>query len=254
MDALGHSLEHARRPVRARVRLRVPQSARRGCRDRHRGARRDQHAHPARAHRGRARPQRRLRHGRLRRRAIESVSACHGHRAQIAGRRRASRDRRLPRLGLPRHAAADAGRPEGGAGARRLALRRRGRGPARARAARRGDGRAAAALRFHEGSAPRSRRRRRPSCRSTGSSAPAGGSRASMPDAAARSNARSAPSSTCRGANRASARRTMSRRSCAPIWRKGVRAISSSPTTISRATRTGSRSSTGSSRFAPTRA
>ena len=77
---------------------------------------------------------------------------AHGHRAQIAGRRRAGRDRRLPCLGLPRHVAADAGRSEGGAGARHLALRRRGRGPARARASRRGDGRAAPALRFHEGS------------------------------------------------------------------------------------------------------
>ena len=68
--------------------------------------------------------------------------------------------------------------------------------------------------------------------------------RASMPAAAARSSAASAPSSTCRGENRATAPPTTSKESCAPTLRMASPA-SSSPTTISRATRTGSRSSTG---------
>ena len=61
---------------------------------------------------------------------------------------------------------------------------------------------------------------------------------ASTPAAAAPSSARSAPSSTCRGASRAAARPTTSSRSCAPTSRRGC-AASSSPTTISPATRTG---------------
>ncbi len=68
--------------------------------------------------------------------------------------------------------------------------------------------------------------------------------RASTPDAAARSSAASAPSSMSRGASRAIARLTMSRRSCAPMPSRASRAFSS-PTTISPATATGSRSSTG---------
>ena len=78
----------------------------------------------------------------------------------------------------------------------------------------------------------------------TASSAPRASSPASTPGAAARSNARSAPSSTCRAASRAIARPTTSRRSFAPISRRAS-IISSSPTTISPATRTGSRSSIG---------
>ena len=69
---------------------------------------------------------------------------------------------------------------------------------------------------------------------------------ASMPAAAARSSARSAPSSMCRGASRAAARPTTSSTSCARTARRASTA-SSSPTTISRATRIGRRSSTASS-------
>ena len=45
---------------------------------------------------------------------------------------------------------------------------------------------------------------------------------ASTPGAAARSSAASAPSSTCRGASRATARPTTSRRSCAPTPAQGI--------------------------------
>ena len=70
---------------------------------------------------------------------------------------------------------------------------------------------------------------------------------------AARSNARSAPSSTCRAGSRAIAPLTMSRRSSAPMRRR-TSTGSSSPTTISRATRTGKGFSTGSSGCARSRA
>src|SRR5208282_21717 len=64
-----------------------------------------------------------------------------------------------------------------------------------------------------------------------------------MPGAAVRSNARSAPSSTCRGANPAAAAPTMSSASCARTTSTASTG-SSSLMAISRATRTGSRSST----------
>ena len=66
--------------------------------------------------------------------------------------------------------------------------------------------------------------------------------RASMPAAAVRSNAASAPSSTCRAASRAIAPPTTSSRSCASMPPR-TSPVSSSPTTTSRATATGSRSS-----------
>ena len=46
-----------------------------------------------------------------------------------------------------------------------------------------------------------------------------------MPAAAVRTNARSAPSSTCRGGSRGAARRTTSRRSCAPTSAQGLRSF-----------------------------
>ena len=67
--------------------------------------------------------------------------------------------------------------------------------------------------------------------------------RASISGAAAPINARSAPSSTCRGARAASARPTISSASCARTTRRASSGFSS-PTTISPATRLGSRCST----------
>ena len=134
-------------------------------------------------------------------------------------------------------------RPRQGDG--RLAVRRRGRRPARRRAARRASRGTLkplynfmddlpniegtpiplmAAERVQRTAGRRDQLRRRPRL--------------------SRTSARSAPSSTCRAASRAAARRTTSRRSCASISRKGC-AASSSPTTISRATRTGRQSSIG---------
>ena len=71
----------------------------------------------------------------------------------------------------------------------------------------------------------------------------AGNIRPSMPAAAAHTNARSAPSSTCRDENRDAVRPTMSSTSSGRIGRKAFTA-SSSPTTTSPATRTGRSSST----------
>ena len=67
--------------------------------------------------------------------------------------------------------------------------------------------------------------------------------RVSMPAAAAPTSARSAPSSTCRGASRDTAPPTMSSISCGSTGRRAS-TNSSSPTTISPATRNGKRSST----------
>ncbi len=82
------------------------------------------------------------------------------------------------------------------------------------------------------------------SCRPSGSSGRPGGFRASMPGAAVRSSVRSAPSSTCRAASRATVRPTTSRRSCAATSPRGWSG-SSSPTTTWRATATGKCCSTG---------
>ena len=122
--------------------------------------------------------------------------------------------------------------------------------PARAKAAWRTScatwtsGTAQADLQLSERHARHGRRRRCRSCRARSSPASPGIMRASMPGAAARSSAASAPSSMCRAASRATAPPTTSKASCAPMPSRTSPA-SSSPTTISRATRTGSRSSTG---------
>jgi hypothetical protein len=65
-----------------------------------------------------------------------------------------------------------------------------------------------------------------------------GSRRASMPGEAARISARSAPSSTCRGAHRVGVLRTISRRSFEATWLRGS-FDSSSRTTISPGTKTG---------------
>ena len=122
--------------------------------------------HPARIIRmlrevGRARPDR------ARRRAVEPVPARGRPGAAVPRRRAPGVHRRLSRLRLPRHAAGDAAGNARGAGARHLVLRRRGRG----RAARRGAARrlarhAEAALQLHGRSARPCRASRRRSCRS----------------------------------------------------------------------------------------
>ena len=104
-------------------------------------------------------------------------------------------------------------------------------------------GRLAADLQFHERPARACSSRSRRSCRSRSSGATTRPWARSTPGAAARSSAASARSSTCRGASRAGATPTMSSGWCAPTSRRASIA-SSSPTTISRATATGKRSST----------
>ena len=87
---------------------------------------------------------------RHRRRAVEPVSARLRHRAEVPRRRGAGLHRRIPRLGLHRHAAGNARRAARGAGARHFAVCRRIRGaPARRGHARRVAGRDEAALQFH---------------------------------------------------------------------------------------------------------
>ena len=85
---------------------------------------------------------------------------------------------------------------------------------------------------------------RRRSCRASMSSARPGLIPASISAAAAPISARSAPSSTCKGARAAFARPTISSRSSAPITPRASTG-SSSPTTISPATATGRSCSTG---------
>ena len=99
-------------------------------------------------------------------------------------------------------------------------------------------------LQLHERSAGPRRRTGSVSSGWTWFAAPAECAPASTPAAAARSCAASARSSTCRGGSRAAAAPTTSSASCAPTWRRASTA-SSSPTTTSRAIRTGRRSSTG---------
>ncbi len=97
---------------------------------------------------------------RHRRRAIERVPPRRRYRAAFACGRRASHDRRLPRLGLPLHAEGAPERHQGSASARRVDLRRRGRGrPRRGDPRRRARG-TATPLRSHEASAGYRRHRR----------------------------------------------------------------------------------------------
>ena len=168
------------------------------------------------------------------------------YRPPVPRRRRAGDDRRIPRVRLPRHAARNAGRPQEDARHGRQHVRRRtgradGPGPAG-----RGERDVAADLQLPEGSAvARVRADPDPPGRAPEKDLP-GGWRASMPAAAVPINARSAPSSMSRAGNRGAVRRTMSSGRSASIMRKASGTFSS-PTTISPATRTGRRSSTGSS-------
>ena len=185
--------------------------------------------------------------GRHRRRAVEPVSARDRHRAPVPRRGRAGLHRRVPRLGLHRHAAGNARRTARGAGARHCPVRRRSGGaPARRSAARRMARRDEAALQLH-GPSPLARGRSpRRSCRASTSSALPAPIPASISAAAAPISARSAPSSTCRAARAAFAPPTISNRSSARTRRRASTG-SSSPTTISPATATGRSCSTGSS-------
>ena len=96
---------------------------------------------------------RRRRHGDAGRRAVEPVSARARYRAAAARARHPGRDRRLPRLrrALDARRRRRRSRPRQGDG--HLAVRRRGRRPARRGAARRCGRHAEAALQFHERSA-----------------------------------------------------------------------------------------------------
>ena len=94
-----------------------------------RDLRRVQHRH--RFPRGFKAHSRRQRHGRSGRRPIESVPPRARHWPPVSQAGRDGRRRRLPRLGLHRHAARTAAGPERGPGARHDLIRRRGRKPAR---------------------------------------------------------------------------------------------------------------------------
>ena len=137
-------------------------------------------------------------------------------------RRDRGRHRRLPCVGMPVDAGRARGRSRRMPGHGRRHVRGRGRRAARIAIARRSRGRTRAGLRFHEG--------------------PAGyaGHAGAVPSEAAcgtharperefrrrprlsRISARSAPSSTCRAASRATARRTISSISCACNWAQGI--------------------------------
>ena len=156
--------------------------------------------------------QRRAGADRLCRRPVEPVSARRRSCAALHRRRPAGGDRRLSRFGLPRDAAGTARRDRAAAGARCLDFRRRGRGiAARRGVARCLCGRAEAPLQLHEGSAVDRGPAAAVPVRRHGAGAPRAGDRASISAAAARSNARSAPSSMCRAARAASARPTISK-------------------------------------------
>ena len=104
-------------------------------------------------------PRRRPTPDRAGRRAVEPVSARGRSGAAVSRRRLAGLHRRLSRLRLYRHAAGAAGRHQSRAGDGHFILRRRGRGaPARRGAARRLRRRAQAALQLHERSAGAGRR------------------------------------------------------------------------------------------------
>ena len=157
----------------------------------------------------------------------------------------AGADRRLPHLRLPRDAAGDAARDAGGAGTRHQLLRRRGRGTAGSTTCCATPGPA----RWRRCTTTwticrRCRANRRRSCRASMCAARPARCPASISAAAVRISARSAPSSTCRAARAGSARRTIWSRSSARMSRRASSA-SSSPTTISPATATGNRCSTG---------
>ena len=98
-------------------------------RHRHHGDRRDPHP---RQNQAVARPvsaPRRLRPGRHRRRAVESVSPRARYRPPVPRRWRAGDDRRIPCVRLPGDAAGDAGRPEEDARPGHQHVRRRARRP-----------------------------------------------------------------------------------------------------------------------------
>ena len=102
-------------------------------------------------------------------------------------------------------------------------VRGRGRGPARAVLAGRGRRPAGAALQFHERPARRWRARRCRSCRSSYVARTLGHEhQLRRRPRLSRTSARSAPSSTCRAASRASARPTTSSSWCASTGRTGI--------------------------------
>ena len=160
---------------------------------------------------------------RHRRGAVEPISARCGYRASVSRGRLSGLPRRLPRLGLPCHAARASVGDRRGAGARHFDVRRRSRrASARRSAARRLEQRAEAALQFHgQAAVARWRAGADPAAQACRAHrrAPI---RASISAAAAPISARSARSSTCRGARAASARPTISNRSSAPITTQGI--------------------------------
>ena len=155
--------------------------------------------------------------GRPRRRAVESISARHGYGPAVSRCRHAGLHRRLPRLGLHRHAArkcrpTSSGRRTmgislfaGEAEERRLdeVLRDAWRW------------RAQAAVQLHGRAARAWKASRRPSCRASTSQRTVGHCPSIDLGRGCPYSARSAPSSTCRAARAASARPT--------TWRKIMR-------------------------------
>ena len=166
-------------------------------------------------------------------------------RAAVPGGRHPGRHRRLPCLGLPIDAATGCGRPtHPAAGHGPRDVRRRGGGAARTRLARRGGGHFPPVYDFLKHLPGWKPAPRRQFCRSGYVERTWAAPPASTPGAAAPINVRSAPSSTCRGASRASLARRAWRPSCGRTGPKASTS-SSSPTTISPATRIGRQSSTG---------